>query len=401
MRKRVLLFVLASVLMPFCIFAQYYSVKGSVWDYDTAEPINSVAVSVYQITGNDTIFCGDDTTDENGSFSIGHLKAGNYVLHAKSDNHFNTSDSFTLSSENVKDLGKITMRAGKGELDPAIAAVVAKIVDYFPENVYVDLGLSVKWAICNVGAYMPEGYGDLFAWGETDPISERNIENYKYSKKGDNQSFTKYCTDKKYGYRRFTDNKTTLDPGDDAAHVKWSGDWRMPTIEEFQELIDNCTCTWDSINGVKGIRFTSNVTGYTDRSIFLPAAGGDGIMLMGDGSKSDYSHYFGNYWSSTLEIDNPDCAKGICFFRAEGRTVLATDPVVSSSCRDARHSIRPVTSQTTGMFEFEKSVNSNAYQLPEGESIEDLIRRLPNAETDEEGSLYVNGKKVQRILNVR
>ena len=139
MRKRVLLFVLSSVLMTFCISAQDYAVKGSVWDFDTAEPICSVAVSVYQITGNDTTFYGGCSTDDNGSFIIGQLKAGNYVLYAKSDNHFNTSKSFTLSSENVKDLGKITMRAGKGDLDPAITAVVAKIVDYFPENVYVDL----------------------------------------------------------------------------------------------------------------------------------------------------------------------------------------------------------------------------------------------------------------------
>ena len=103
MSKKVLLFVLASVLMPFCISAQDYAVKGSVWDFDTAEPICSVAVSVYQITGNDTTFYGGCSTDDNGSFIIGQLKAGNYVLYAKSDNHFNTSKSFTLSSENVKE----------------------------------------------------------------------------------------------------------------------------------------------------------------------------------------------------------------------------------------------------------------------------------------------------------
>ena len=180
MSKKVLLFVLASVLMPFCISAQNYTVKGSVWDFDTAEPICSVAVSVYQITGNDTTFYGGCSTDDNGSFFIGQLKAGNYVLHAKSDNHFNTSKSFTLSSENVKDLGKITMRAGKGDLDPAITAVVAKIVDYFPENVYVDLGLSVKWAICNVGANTPEEYGDYYAWGEVETKESYEPNYYKF-----------------------------------------------------------------------------------------------------------------------------------------------------------------------------------------------------------------------------
>ena len=290
MSKKVLLFVLASVLMPFCISAQDYAVKGSVWDFDTAEPICSVAVSVYQITGNDTTFYGGCSTDDNGSFIIGQLKAGNYVLYAKSDNHFNTSKSFTLSSENVKDLGKITMIAGKGDLDPAITAVGAKIVDYFPENVYVDLGLSVKWATCNVGAYKPEGYGDLYAWGELEPKESYTWENYRFGA-GDELPFkrklSKYNTDRNRGV---VDNKTTLDLVDDVANVRWGGSWRMPTLEEWTELRQNCTWTVDSINGVKGLRATSNKPGYTDRSIFLPEAW---------------------YWSSSLYELAPLLALGI------------------------------------------------------------------------------------------
>ena len=271
MSKGVLLFVLASVLMPFYISAQDYAVKGSVWDFDTAEPICSVAVSVYQITGNDTTFYGGCSTDDNGSFIIGQLKAGNYVLRAKSDNHFNTSKSFTLSSENVKDLGKITMRAGKGDLDPAITAVVAKIVDYFPENVYVDLGLSVKWATCNVGADKPEEYGDYYAWGETEPKDLYLWDTYKYCD-GTYNSLTKY-TDSAYGKDGFSDNKSVLDPEDDVAHVKWGGNWRIPTKEELEELRTKCTWTSTTLNGVKGYSVTSNVDGYTDRSIFMPATG--------------------------------------------------------------------------------------------------------------------------------
>lgn len=271
MSKRVLLFVLASVLMPFCISAEDYAVKGSVWDFDTAEPISSAAVLVYQITGNDTTFYGGCSTDDNGSFIIGQLKAGNYVLHAKSDNHFNTSKSFTLSSENVKDLGKITMRAGTGDLDPAITAVVAKIVDYFPENVYVDLGLSVKWATCNVGANKPEEYGDYYAWGETDPKDFYFWDTYKYCD-GTYNSLTKY-TDSAYGKDGFSDNKSVLDPEDDVAHVKWGGNWRIPTKEELEELRTKCTWTSTTLNGVRGYSVTSKVEGYTDRSIFMPATG--------------------------------------------------------------------------------------------------------------------------------
>ena len=271
MRKIVLSFVLISVLMPFCISAQDYAVKGSVGDFDTAEPICSVAVSVYQITGNDTTFYGGCSTDDNGSFIIGQLKAGNYVLYAKSDNHFNTSKSFTLISENVKDLGKITMRAGKGDLDPAITAVVAKIVDYFPENVYVDLGLSVKWATCNVGADKPEEYGDYYAWGETEPKDFYFWDTYKYCD-GTYNSLTKY-TDSACGKDGFSDNKSVLDPEDDVAHVKWGGNWRIPTKDELEELRTKCTWTSTTLNGVKGYSVTSNVDGYTDRSIFLPATG--------------------------------------------------------------------------------------------------------------------------------
>jgi hypothetical protein len=281
MRKRVLLFVLASVLMPFCISAQDYAVKGSVWDFDTAEPISSAAVLVYQITGNDTTFYGGCSTDDNGSFIIGQLKAGNYVLYAKSDNHFNTSKSFTLSSENVKDLGKITMRAGKGDLDPAITAVVAKIVDYFPENVYVDLGLSVKWATCNVGANTPEEYGDYYAWGELEPKESYTWENYRFRTRGYDEGtvrlskYTSICYTGLYDENGISiaDDKTLLEPEDDVAHVKWGGNWRIPTKDELEELRTKCTWTSTTLNGVKGYSVTSNVDGYTDRSIFLPATG--------------------------------------------------------------------------------------------------------------------------------
>lgn len=271
MSKRVLLFVLASVLMPFCISAEDYAVKGSVWDFDTAEPISSAAVLVYQITGNDTTFYGGCSTDDNGSFIIGQLKAGNYVLHAKSDNHFNTSKSFTLSSENVKDLGKITMRGGQMLEEVAVSAVVAKIVDYFPENVYVDLGLSVKWATCNVGANKPEEYGDYYAWGETEPKDFYFWDTYKYCD-GTYNSLTKY-TDSAYGKDGFSDNKSVLDPEDDVAHVKWGGNWRIPTKDELEELRTKCTWTSTTLNGVRGYSVTSKVEGYTDRSIFMPATG--------------------------------------------------------------------------------------------------------------------------------
>lgn len=127
----------------------------------------------------------------------------------------------------------------------------------------VDLGLSVKWACCNVGATKPEEYGGYYAWGETEEKSYYDWDTYKWR---NGTGYTKYCTDSDYGH---VDNKTVLDPEDDVAHVKWGGSWRMPTRDEIKELNDNCTWQWTTLNGVNGYR----VTGPTGNSIFLPAAG--------------------------------------------------------------------------------------------------------------------------------
>lgn len=114
---------------------------------------------------------------------------------------------------------------------------------------YVDLGLSVKWATCNVGAESPKEYGDYFAWGETETKSNYSEENSKtYQKDIDDIGCTNY----------------------DVAHVKWGGAWRLPTASEFGELIDNCDYEWTTLHGVEGGKFTSRKNG---NFIFLPAAG--------------------------------------------------------------------------------------------------------------------------------
>lgn len=163
----------------------------------------------------------------------------------------------------------------------------------------VDLGLSVKWASCNVGATKPEEYGDYFAWCETSPKDEYTEETYKYVKitvtKDDlGEQITKY---------------EWTDPGDisgtqyDAASVNWGGSWRMPTKTEMVELYNNCTWTWTSLNGVNGME----VTGPNGNSIFLPAAGGR------DGSSSVYVGSHGGYWSSTPAEEGGDDAYNLIF----------------------------------------------------------------------------------------
>ena len=168
---------------------------------------------------------------------------------------------------------------------------------------YVDLGLSVKWATCNVGATKPEEYGDYFAWGETQPKTTYGWSTYKWCR-GSYNTLTKYCTDSFYGT---VDNKTTLDLSDDAARVNWGGSWRMPTKAELDELRKNCTWTWTTQNGVKGCKVTSKKSGYTNKSIFLPAAD------LRDGSSLDDAGSYGGYWSSSLYTDEPHSAFGSFF----------------------------------------------------------------------------------------
>lgn len=163
---------------------------------------------------------------------------------------------------------------------------------------WVDLGLSVKWATCNVGAKSPEEYGDYYAWGEIETKSIYYWSTYKYCN-GSISKLTKYCNDSISGDNGFIDNISTLEMIDDVASLKWGGLWRIPTREEFRELLNNCTWTWTTLNGVIGYKITSNISGYTDRSIFLPAAGNS------DGSRLDDVGSQGDYWSSSANSGNP------------------------------------------------------------------------------------------------
>ena len=142
-------------------------------------------------------------------------------------------------------------------------------------NGYVDLGLSVKWATCNVGASSPEEYGGYYAWGETTTKTEYTSENSVTSGKWMNDIS---------GNAQY-----------DAATANWGGNWRMPKSTELEELIDNCTWTWTTYNGVNGY----NVEGPNGNSIFLPAAGVRIISLNSAGS-------YGGYWSSAPLDGNYD-----------------------------------------------------------------------------------------------
>ena len=180
--------------------------------------------------------------------------------------------------------GCVTFSAPVEKVDTIKFVVEDDMTSYGHE--YVDLGLSVMWATCNVGASTPEEYGDYFAWGETKTKTHYDWSTYKWCN-GSSTLLTKYCEDSSYGT---VDSKIALDKIDDAATVYWGGDWRMPTTEEFEELTMNCTFLWTTQNGVNGCKVTSNING---NSIFLPAAG------MYIGSKY-HPGETGDYWQSTL-----------------------------------------------------------------------------------------------------
>ena len=170
---------------------------------------------------------------------------------------------------------------------------------------YVDLGLpsGTLWATCNVGATAPEEYGDYFAWGETEPKDVYKWSTYKWCN-GSYNTLTKYCTNSSYGT---VDNKTELDPEDDAAYVNWGSSWRMPTYDQQTELRTECTWTRTTQNGVNG----RLVTGPNGNTLFLPAAG-----YRYDSSLNSAGSW-GDYWSRTLHSGSPYNAYGV-YFNADG-----------------------------------------------------------------------------------
>lgn len=186
------------------------------------------------------------------------------------------------------------------EVDSLVAYDYSGSGDYAGHE-YVDLGLSVKWATCNVGASSPSDYGDYFAWGEA---STKSV-------------YTRYTSETyKNSYGDIGRNSLT-----DAARANWGGSWRLPTKSECKELVNKCTWSWTTMNGKNGYK----VTGRNGNSIFLPAAGlRIGSSLLDAGS-------YGYYWSSSPRGSSTGYAYYLYFgsdyhgvywsFRSDGRSV--------------------------------------------------------------------------------
>jgi len=193
---------------------------------------------------------------------------------------------------------------------------------------YVDLGLpsGTLWATRNVGANAPEDPGHYYAWGETDPFEDYPDwgREYKWSySTSDGTKYSKYNTISSYGV---VDNKTELDPEDDAAYFNWGPSWRMPSLEQIQELCDNCSWRFTQYKGMNG----DIVTGPNGHTIFLPAAG----CYFHVGFLAGWGEY-GPYWSRSLQVDFPPYAHQLGFYIDEYFNC-------SSDGRTYGKSVRPV-----------------------------------------------------------
>ena len=232
---------------------------------------------------------------------------------------------------------------------------------------YVDLGLSVKWATRNVGATSPEQYGDYFAWAETEPYytdghaQDSPCSNWKPGRTGYGWNWYKWMDhtyNSELGMTKYTvqDGSTTArwynasgffvgDHGDgvehgslkdyeymdDPARALWGGAWRCPTRAEILELEDENNCQWAWTNdyngtGVKGVVVTSKITGYTDKAIFLPAAGYRVATYL------QFKNVGGYYWSSDLGES----------YRSHSLSFTSSTPTIILEYRYRGATVRPV-----------------------------------------------------------
>ena len=206
---------------------------------------------------------------------------------------------------------------------------VSPTTDPYNGHEYVDLGLpsGLKWATCNIGASIPEEFGDYYAWGEVEPKETYSVNNYKWYIPNSSNYYTKYSTSYDSGVN---DGKIILEADDDAATVNWGGSWRMPTYEEWLELCENCTWLWTTQNEVNGYLVKSKTN---DNSIFLPAAGS---------SSAKHNSTFGCYWSCSLDLSSRTCSFARHLKFTSEKFEIPNAGEVGGSMRAMGMSVRPV-----------------------------------------------------------
>lgn len=234
----------------------YYDAEGFGWNTEQASGVNKIPG--YPLKGG---------------MSFSGLVYGDIINKVK-DYTFTVTDNVDHKTYTFTATGK-SLHVGSAIVLPELSNWTEGQAATLPEltwtggQVAVDLGLpsGIQWASCNLNAMSPNLFGEYVAWGETEETSYQsyNWTTYKWTASGtdwDDVTFSKY-----------TGESNKLDLEDDAAHVNMQGGWRMPTPSDCYELIDNCTWTLATLNGQVGYQIKSNVTGYTDKWIFLPIWG--------------------------------------------------------------------------------------------------------------------------------
>ena len=173
----------------------------------------------------------------------------------------------SIIDENVTDSGEINTNRNE-------PTITGKVDGYD----YVDLGLSVKWAVYNIGADAPEKYGSYFAWGETSEKESYSYENYSFFYRTSNSPINFTNIGNNISGTRY-----------DVAYSRWGGAWRMPTNKDYDEIEEKCFSKWIVYKGVKGRLFTAS----NGNSIFFPAAGQKSIY-----DTEDLAEVEGYYWTS-------------------------------------------------------------------------------------------------------
>lgn len=273
---------------------------------ESIKPIDSVSIITKPVTEITltSAKCGGDITSLNSlTFDVVGICWGeneNPTLQdAHSEGVLSRGASFTVEMLNLK----------SGETYHVRAYVkVGDDVTFGNDRVFtvedgIDLGLpsGTKWAPYNIGATTPEEYGDYFAWGETETKRRYKLSTYKW-----NDDTYNWLT--KYNY---TDNKTVLDIEDDVARARLGGNWRIPTREDIEELLENCSYQWVETNGVKGCY----LCGQNGNSLFFPAAGYyQNNVLTREGN-------LGVYWSCTLHDEYKETAFDFNFGNSKAASV--------------------------------------------------------------------------------
>ena len=265
---------------------------------------------------------GDVNHDGTITMSDANVVVNYYLATAK-------PNDFDKKAGDVNNDGDITMSDANQIVNMFLSGAEPQLLPDANGHDYVDLGLSVKWATCNIGASSPIDHGNYFAWGETEQKRDYTSDTYEWCD-GSVNALTKYNTSNHYG---IVDNKTTLEPGDDAAVVHWGGSWRMPTRAEMRALCDSCYWEWTTHSmygyivykakskddmGVKKTQTnnaqTKNIYTLSDPHILLPITG----FYKGSQIKESEYYGYGQYWSSTLGNTFPSYAYRLSFSPTSG-----------------------------------------------------------------------------------